>query len=168
MSKKLERTYPYIISVIITCIFLLFVDLNIFYNIYIVFLFIASYLLFLPLGIILLLLQLKPQTRVYKNIWIYGKYLIKYYFVELAISYLILKCIFAIIVITNILELNNNIVLYIFIFVITLYIFCMIRCYCICCYFYKAKKIKDSMIIPPESEAEKRYKEKIKNQKMSN
>ena len=32
MSKKLERTYPYIISVIITCIYLLFVDLNIFYN----------------------------------------------------------------------------------------------------------------------------------------
>ena len=132
-----------------------------FYYIYFVFLFIASYLLFLLLGIILWLLQLKPQTIVYKNIWFYGKYLIKCYFVELAISYLILKCIFAIIVILNILELNNNIVLYIFIFVITLYIFCMIRCYCICYYFYKAKKIKDSMIIPPESEAEKMYKSKF-------
>lgn len=164
MSRKFERTYPYIVSVIITCIFLLFVDLNIFYNIYFIFLFISSYLLFLLLGLFLWLIQLKPSTSVYKNILIYGRYLIKSYFVELAISYLILKCIFVIIAISNILELNNNVIVYIFVFVITLYIFCMIRCYCICYYFYKAKKIKDDMLIPPESEAEKIYKSKIHEQ----
>lgn len=161
MSKKLERTYPYIISVIITCIYLLFVDLNIFYNINFVFLFISSYLLFLLLGTFLWLIQLKPSTNVYKKILIYGGYLIKSYFIELAISYVILKCIFAIVTISSILKLNNIVILYIFVFVITLYIFCMIRCYCICYYLYKAKKIKDDMIIPPESEAEKIFKSKF-------
>lgn len=168
MSRKFERTYPYIVSVIVTCIFLLFVDLNIFYNIHFVFLFISSYLLFLLLGIFLWLIQLKPSTSVYKNVLIHGRCLIKSYFVELAISYLILKCIFVAIAISKFFESNSSIIVYLFVFVITLYIFCMIRCYCICYYFYKAKKIKDDMIIPPESEAEKRYKGKIKNQKMSN
>lgn len=171
-EQKLERTYPYIIAIIITCLFILFrydlCNLNIFYNIHFGILFVASHLLFLLLRIILYLLQLKPQTKVYKNILIFGGYLIKSYFVELTASYLILNCNFIIIAILKILQSNNSIIFYIFIFVITLYIFCMIRCYCICCYFYKVKKIKDSMIIPPESEAEKRYKEKIKNQKMSN
>ncbi len=164
MGRFLEKTFPHIIAIIFTILWILYgcnlYRLNCF-NIVLCFSIFVCYVLLSVIVILWRRFLSKPKTKNCKEAMDLGMPLINTYLSHMLYSwiFLFISCI------ANIILINNNYFiisfLNIWIFFIIDFVFCVIRNYYVFFLFARLSNIPD--ITLPESDAEKKYKEKFKN-----